>query len=69
MKKTSGFALIIIGIVMLAYGGFNYVTTEKVVDMGSIEITKQNNHTIQWPPVAGIVLIAGGAVLLFLDRK
>lgn len=69
MKKTSGIALLIIGILMIAYTGFNFVTNEKVVEIGSIEITKENNHSVQWPPIAGVVLIIGGATLLFLDKK
>ncbi len=69
MKKTSGIALVIIGIVMIAYTGFNYVTTEKVVDLGPIEINKEKNHFVQWPPILGVVLIIGGVVLLVVDKK
>lgn len=69
MKKTSGITLVIIGIVMIAYTGFNYVTTEKVVDLGPIEINKEKNHFVQWPPILGVVLIIGGVVLLVVDKK
>jgi hypothetical protein len=37
----------IIGAIMF-YTGFNYVTTEKVVDIGPIEINKQQSHPVQW---------------------
>ncbi len=67
-SKAIGFGLIIIGIIMLAYTGFNYVTTEKVVDLGPIEINKQENHTVQWPPLIGAVLVAGGIVLIARDK-
>ena len=53
MKKTFGFVLLAIGIIMMAYTGFNYVTTEKVVDIGPIEINAEKNHTVQWPPLVG----------------
>lgn len=69
MKKTLGIVLIIIGIVMIAYTGFNYITTEKVVDLGPIEITKEKQHAVQWPPVVGVVLIAGGIVAIVVDKK
>lgn len=69
MKKTLGIVLIVIGIIMLAYTGFNYVTTEKVVDIGPIEINAQKNHTVNWPPVAGLVLIIGGVFIVALDKK
>lgn len=54
---------------MIAYTGFNYVTTEKVVDLGPIEINKEKNHFVQWPPIVGVVLIIGGVVLLVFDKK
>jgi uncharacterized membrane protein len=43
MQKI-GFVLVIIGAIMMFYTGFNYVTTEKIVDIGPIEINKQQNH-------------------------
>lgn len=69
MKKTLGIVLIIIGIIMIAYTGFNFVTSEKVVDIGPIEINKQQNHRVNWPPVAGLILIVGGIVVIVLDKK
>lgn len=69
MKKPLGIVLIVIGIVMLIYTGFNYVTTEKVVDLGPIEINAQKNHTVKWPPIVGLVLVVGGIVIIALDRK
>ena len=69
MKKPLGMALIAIGIIMLIYTGFNYVTTEKVVDIGPIEINKEQNHNVSWPPIAGLILIVGGIVIIAIDRK
>ena len=69
MKKTLGIVLIVIGIIMLIYTGFNYVTTEKVVDIGSIEINAQQNHTVKWPPIVGVVLIVGGIAVIVVDSK
>ena len=40
-RKTSGIVLIIIGILMVAYTGFNFVSTEKVVDLGVIQINQE----------------------------
>ena len=68
-RKTNGLILIIIGIVMLLYTGFSYVTTEKVVDLGKIQINKEKNHFVQWPPIVGIVLIAGGIIVIITDKK
>ena len=67
-SKTLGIVLLVIGITMLAYTGFNYVTTEKVVDLGPIQINKEKNHFVQWSPLVGGLLIVGGAVA-FLGNK
>ncbi|MCM2301460.1 MAG: hypothetical protein NDI80_02435 [Flavobacteriaceae bacterium] len=67
--KSFGIVIIILGIVMMSYTGFNFVTTEKVVDIGLIEINQEKNHPIQWSPVIGLILIVGGIVLLILDKK
>lgn len=67
--KTIGIGIIIIGALMVFYTGFNYVTTEKVVDFGPIQINKQQNHPIQWSPVVGIVLIIFGGILVIREKK
>ncbi|WP_016989065.1 hypothetical protein [Flavobacterium sp. ACAM 123] len=67
--KNIGFVLIIIGAIMMFYTGFNYVTTEKVVDIGPIEINKQTNNPVQWSPIVGVVLIIGGVVLVVKDKN
>ena len=62
--KTIGIALIVIGIVMTIYTGFNYVTTEKVVDLGPIQINKEENHPVQWAPIVGVIVIVIGCFLV-----
>lgn len=69
MKKTLAIVLIVLGVVMMAYTGFNFVTKEKVVDIGPLEINKEKTHTVQWPPIVGLVLIVAGVVVLVFDRK
>jgi len=67
--RPLGIVLSIIGIVMIIYTGFNYVTTEKVVDLGPIEINAEKNHPVQWSPIIGIVLLVGGIVIVLSDKK
>lgn len=67
--KNLGIVLIIIGIMMMIYTGFNYVTTEKVVDFGPMEMSMEENHPVQWSPIVGIVLLIGGIVIVVMDRK
>jgi len=67
--KAVGIVLLIVGLLMTVYSGFTYVTKEKVVDLGGIEITNDDEHTVNWQPYVGVgTMVIGGAVLL-LGRK
>ncbi len=67
--KSVGFILIALGIVMMVYTGFNYVTTETVVDLGPIEINKDKNHFLGWSPIVGIVLLVAGVIALLSNKR
>ena len=67
--KTIGIIILIIGAIMIFYTGFNYVTTEKVVDIGPIEINQQKSHPVQWSPIVGVILVIGGVLLVVRDKK
>jgi drug/metabolite transporter (DMT)-like permease len=67
--KPIGIILIVLGILMLLYNSFNFTTTEKVVDIGPIQVNKEVNHPVAWSPIIGIVLAVGGVVLLVIGNK
>lgn len=69
MSKTLGIILIVIGLIGLAWGGFTYTTREKVVDIGPIHASRDKNHTIPLPPLAGAVALIGGVVLVVAGKK
>ena len=66
MKLTTivGIVLLVIGVIALTYGGISYTRTEKVLDIGPIEATKEKHERIPLPPVLGGIALAGGAALL-----
>ena len=68
-SKSLGLILVVLGIVMIAYTGFNYVTKEKVVDLGPIEINKEKNNPVSWSPIIGVVLLVGGIIVLARSKK
>ena len=67
--KTIGIILLAIGLLMTVITGFTFVTKEKVVDVGPLEVNKQERHPIYWSPITGLVLAGGGVVLLVLSRR
>jgi len=67
--KTLGAVLLVIGLIMTVFTGFNLVTKEKVVDLGSVEINTNKRTPIYWSPITGGVLALAGVVLIALGRK
>ena len=68
-KTILGIALVILGIVALAYQGLTYTTQKKVVDIGPIQATKEEHHTIPLPPILGALALVGGVVVIASDRR
>ena len=69
IMKAAGIVLIVIGILMIVYNSFNFKTKEKVVDLGPVEINKEKNHSVEWPPIVGGIFIVGGIAAIVMDRK
>jgi drug/metabolite transporter (DMT)-like permease len=67
--KTAGIILLVIGLVMTVFTGFNLVTKKKVVDVGPIEINKEEKTPIYWSPITGLILAAAGVVVIATSKK
>ena len=64
-----GLLLIVLGIGALAYQGFSYKSTEKILDIGPIEATAETTKTFPISPiVGGLAVIAGVAVVIATAR-
>jgi hypothetical protein len=64
-----GIALIVIGVMALAYEGISYTTRERVADIGPVEVTKETKKTIPLPPLLGGLALAGGIVLVAVGAR
>ena len=67
-KLTIGIACVIIGIMMMAYAGYDMFANDKLLDARSIKIIKENNRLTQWSPVVGLGLFAGD-IMIFVRAK
>jgi len=67
--KNLGIVLIVIGMIMMVWTGFNYVTRERVVDVGPIKIDADKNHPVQWSPIVGGVILAAGIVVMVANKN
>ena len=61
--------ILIVGLLMTLYSGFTYVTKEKAVDNGDLEITMDDTRAVNWQPYVGIGTMVVGGVVLILGRK
>jgi uncharacterized membrane protein len=71
MKTMSwvGILLIVLGAMVLAYQGINYTRQKKVLDVGSVHVTKETHERIPLPPILGGLALAGGVVLLVMGAR
>jgi len=68
-SRPFGIMIIVVGILMLIYTGFTFSTTEKVVNLGEIEINRSIKHPVRWSPIIAVVLVSGGIVILVTEKK
>ncbi|MGB6198360.1 MAG: hypothetical protein WA871_11165 [Candidatus Acidiferrales bacterium] len=61
--------LIVIGVIVLGYQGFTYTTQKKIIDMGPIQATKQEHHSVYLPPIIGFAALIAGVAVLVLGKR
>jgi drug/metabolite transporter (DMT)-like permease len=67
--KNAGILLIVIGLTMTVFSGFNITTKKKIVDLGAVEIMEKRKTPIYWSPITGAVLAVAGVALYLSSRK
>ena len=67
--RILGIALIVIGLVALAFGGISWTKREKVIDLGPIHAETEKRETLPLPPIFGGVAVAAGIALIVVSRR
>jgi len=62
-------ALIVLGILGLAYGQFSYTRKSHDADLGVVKLSIKEKETVDVPTWAGVAAIVAGAALLVVGRK
>ncbi|MDB5913059.1 MAG: hypothetical protein JWP22_1734 [Ramlibacter sp.] len=67
--KLVGAALILAGVLGLAYGGFSFTKETTVVKLGPLEISAREQQTVNIPLWAGVGAIVAGVLVLVVGGK
>jgi hypothetical protein len=63
-----GVILVILGIVVLGYHGFSYTKSEKVAQIGDIQLTADTKKNVYVPPIVGGLCFAAGIIIIIANR-
>ena len=64
-----GILLALLGVLALAYQGFNYTRQEEVFDVGPVHATAERHERVSIPPLLGGLALLGGVALLVVGAK
>lgn len=68
--RMTAIAIMIAGVLALAYGGFSYTQDTTALKLGPVELKVQERKTINIPLWAGVAaVVAGGLILVVGGRK
>ena len=57
------------GVLAFVYQGFSFTTRKKVLDVGSIQATREEHHNVPLPPILGGLALVGGIIVLVSGRR
>jgi len=64
-----GILLIVLGALALAYQGINYTHEKKVLDVGSVHLTREDHERIPLSPIVGGLALVVGIVLVVMGAR
>lgn len=69
LRKLAAVLLIAGGVIALVYKSFEVPTKQKEAQLGPLKFSVEKTEKVTVPVWAGVLLIAGGAVLLLVGKK
>jgi hypothetical protein len=69
MKTSTGIVLVVVGLIIIVWGAVGFKTRDNVVDIGPIHASKETTHHIPYAPIAGGLVLLGGAILIGTGRQ
>ena len=69
MNKTIGIAVFVLGLCLTVFTSLDFFTKEKVVDLGAIQVTRDEPHNLNWSPLIGVAVMGLGAFVVWQASK
>jgi hypothetical protein len=67
--KKAGIFIVILGLALTIFTAITFFTREKVVEIGSLNITANKPHHLRWSPLIGIAVMGVGGVVILVSNK
>jgi hypothetical protein len=67
--KIAGIALVVAGLLGLAYGGFTFTKETHDTKIGPLELSVKDKERVNIPIWAGVAAVVAGGVMLVMPRK
>lgn len=67
--KITGFIIMLLGLGLTIFTAFSYFTKEKVLEIGTVELTRNQPHNLSWSPFIGLAVMVIGGFLILQARK
>lgn len=68
-SRIAGVVLLIVGLLILVYGGFSYTKRTREAKIGKLELSVNHKKTVYVPIWVGIVAVVSGGGLLLIKRS
>ena len=67
--KIIGFLIIIFGLVFTIYTSISFFTQERILKVGTVELTHSQPQYFSWIPFIGLAVMVFGVYLILQARK
>mgnify|MGYP007011726580 CR=1 FL=1 len=67
--KAVGIILIVVGILMMVFTGFNFEKEKSLVEIGDLEVTTTEKEHVNWSTYAGGAVMLVGVVITVIGFK
>lgn len=67
--KTLGFALLVLGLAGVVFGGIEFDRQRTILQIGSMSASITEHQTSPAVPVAGMLVLGGGVVILLMSQR